>query len=432
MLTMSAENPKPQTIEKQAISEIQTEAPVPVTPENQKVAMAPDPMQAERQLAADAADLAAVQERLGMPISATAPSNAEMRKDPETMSFEAALNGVCEKYPELSEKIKASLETPQLGEHHNEGSKMDSHLSLILKTLESIRDGQLHESLQDVDTQEVLKSIATIQDKENPEKMTVNPMLVEYTFLHDIAKPDCLTLKIEGEKKGAEVTWDQWQKIAAGGEPYQLEGKAITSISYFHPSEGSMGQHGNKGAEMLKAKGVSPEIITAISKHEVAYQFAKINAATYEEHFVKPGFSDEQQKFILAASYIDTMASLGPDGKVDLGNFANLIKSRNNFLLIKQYIDKSTAFRENDLTALKKQDKVLTGEDIEKIVLREEKYNLATFGEKLDALIAGGQISAEEKDQIISTVTSQPKELGKKFGPKMKLIKPLLEQSKEL
>jgi len=65
---MSAEKPpKPETIEKQAIPEIQAEAPVPVTPENQEVAMSPDPMQAERQLATDAAELAAVHERLGIP-----------------------------------------------------------------------------------------------------------------------------------------------------------------------------------------------------------------------------------------------------------------------------------------------------------------------------------------------------------------------------
>lgn len=377
------------------------------------------------------------------------PSAAEMKKAEEAMlddqremsegrekemqkeSLETALSAVCEKFPELSDKIRASLETPQLGEHHNEGSKMDSHLSLILKTLESIRDGQFHESLQDVDTQEVLESIVTQQDEHNPEKSIINPALIEYTFLHDIAKPDCLTLKTEGEKKGVEITWDQWEKIAAGGEPYQLEGKSVTSISYFHPSEGPAGQHGNKGAEMLKDKGVSPEIIMAISKHEVAYQFAKINAATYEEHLVKPGFTDEQQKFILAASYIDTMASLGPDGKAEVGNFANLVKSRNNYLLIKQYTDKGVAFRENEITALKKQDRILTVEDIEKIAPREEKYDLAVFGEKLDALITGGQISAEEKDQILSIVSSQPKDLGKKFGPKMKLIKPLLEQSKE-
>jgi hypothetical protein len=29
--------------------------------------------------------------------------------------------------------------------------------------------------------------------------------LIEYIFLHDIAKPDCLTLKVEGEKNGIEI-----------------------------------------------------------------------------------------------------------------------------------------------------------------------------------------------------------------------------------
>jgi len=178
---------------------------------------------------------------------------------------------------------------------------------------------------------------------------------------------------------------------------------------------------------MLKDKGVPLEIIIAISKHEMAYQFGKINAATYEEHFVKPGFSEDQQKFILVASYIDTMASLGPDGKPNLGNFANLIKSRDNFLLIKRYTDRGIAFRENELVALKKQDKVLITEDVEKIMPRDEKYNLLAFGEKLDTLVSSGQISVKEKEQIISIVSSEPKELGKKFGPKMRFIKPLLE-----
>lgn len=352
-------------------------------------------------------------------------------KEWQEKNFEIALSEVCERYPELSEKIKTSLETPQLGEHHNEGPKMDSHLTLILKNLESIKDGQFHKSLQDRGLQDAMRDIAVRQDKDNPEKLIINPALVDYTFFHDIAKPDSLTLKIEGDKKGVEITWEQWQKIETEGAPYQFEGKLITSISYFHSSEGAAGQHGNKAAEILKDKELPPEIIVAISKHEVAYQFGKINAATYEEHFVKPGFTEDQQKFILVASYIDTLASLGSDGKPDLANFANLVKSRNNLLLIKQYTDKGIAFRENELTALKKQDRVLTAEDVEKIIPREEKYNLSTFGDKLYTLVAGCQISAEEKEQILSTVSSSPKELGKKFGPKMKLIKPLLEQSKE-
>ena len=351
----------------------------------------------------------------------------QREREINAINFETALKDVCEKYPEFSEKIKNSLETLQLGKYHNEGPKMDAHLSLILTTLEQINDGQFHESLKDAGIQEVMKEVAVRQKEGDPEKSIVNPALVDYTFLHDVAKPDCLTLKIEGEKKGIEITWERWKEIEKAGQPYQLDGKPIVSISYFHSSDGVAGQHGNKASEMLKDKGVPLEIIIAISKHEVAYQFGKINAATYEEHFVKPGFSEDQQKFILVASYIDTMASLGPDGKPNLGNFANLIKSRDNFLLIKRYTDRGIAFRENELVALKKQDKVLITEDVEKIMPRDEKYNLLAFGEKLDTLVSSGQISVKEKEQIISIVSSEPKELGKKFGPKMRFIKPLLE-----
>lgn len=182
---------------------------------------------------------------------------------------------------------------------------------------------------------------------------------------------------------------------------------------------------------MLKDQGVPPEILIAISKHEVAYQFVKINAATYEEHFIVPGFTEDQQKFILAASYIDTMASLLPNGKADVGNFLNLINSRNNYLLIKKCLDQGMKFRENELMALKKQDKVLTREDVEKKSLKEEKYNLSVLGEKLDTIVKAGHITFEEKDAILSIISTQPNELGRRFGPKMRFIKPLLEQSEE-
>lgn len=353
--------------------------------------------------------------------------NEKREKVATKVDFEVALNEVCEKYPELSEKIRSSLETPQLGEHHNEGPRMDSHLVLILKTIDSIKDGQFHESVTEAGLKDVMTGVAVRQEAE---KIIINPALIDYTFLHDISKSDCLTLKVEGEKKGVEITWEQWKWIEQSGAPYKLDGKPITSISYFHPSEGAVGQHGNKAAELLKDKKVPMEIISAISKHEVAYQFGKISAAAYEEHFVKPGFSTEQQRFILVASYIDTMASLGQDGQPDLTNFSNLAKSRDNYLLIKQYTDKGTIFRANELAALKKQDRVLTVEDVEKIIPHADKYNLSVLEEKLDTLVFGGQISVGEKEEILSLVSS-PEELGKKFGPKKRLIKPVLEQSKE-
>lgn len=357
--------------------------------------------------------------------------SARRERELQEKKFEITLAEVCERYPELSEEITTSLKVPQLGEHHNEGPRMDSHLSLILQTLESIKDGQFGEALQDPDLKKAIRDLVVIEDPVNHEQSKINPTFVDYTFFHDIDKKDCLTVKIEGEKKGTEISWEQWQAIEKDGAPYQLGGKPITSISYFHSSEGNIGQHGNKAADMLKDKGLPPEIIVAISKHEVAYQFAKINTATYEEHFVKPGFSEDQQKFILAASYIDTMASLGKNGKPDLHNYQNLVQSRNNFLLIKHYVDGGVVFRDNGLAALKKRDAVLTAEDVEKIIQGEDKYNLTAFGDKLDGLVSDQQISAVEKEQILSIVSSSPKELGKTFGPKMKLIKPLLEQSRE-
>lgn len=237
--------------------------------------------------------------------------NKRYTKEWQKINFDKTLLEVCKKYPEFSEKIVRSLETPQLGEHHNEGPTMKSHLSLILMTLEEIKDGKFPESIQDANLKEIIQNITVKRDEDNPKKNIINPELIDYTFFHDIAKPDCLTLKIEEEKGGIEITNDQWKEIEKKGRPYRYNDKLITSISYFHSSEGSSGRHGNKAAEMLKDKGVAPEIIIAIKKHETAYQFSKINAATYEEHFTKSGFSENQQKFILVTSYIDTMATLG-------------------------------------------------------------------------------------------------------------------------
>lgn len=356
----------------------------------------------------------------------------EREREIQERNFKQSLERVIERYPNLGEKIKISLETPQLGEHHNEGPKMDTHLSLILETLRSIKDGNFHETIADQrGLQEMMYNLVATEDPDTSEHTGINPVLVEYTFLHDISKPDCLTLKVEGEKTGIEVSWEQWQEIEKSGQPYRFEDKPVASISYYHQSEGVAGQHGNKAAEMLKDHNVLPAILIAISKHEVAYQFAKINAATYEEHFVKPGFTEKQQQFVLVASYIDTMASLLPDGKADISNFINLVKSRNNYLLIKEYLDQGARFRENELIALKKQDKVLTQEDVEKRILKEEKYNIPLLGEKLEGLVSGGQITDQEKELILSTISSEPNELGRRFGPKMRFIKPLLEQSKQ-
>ncbi len=121
------------------------------------------------------------------------------------------------------------------------------------------------------------------------------------------------------------------------------------------------------GAKLLEQSNVPKHLLAAIRKHEVAYQFSKINALTYEEHFAKSDISSEEQELAIAASYADTMASLRSDGTPDLTNFLFLVRSRKNYLLVRSFLDAGAEFRENDLRALMKQDKVLTQDDIEHI-----------------------------------------------------------------
>jgi len=282
-------------------------------------------------------------------------------------NFRREMAGVCEKYPQLSEKIKRSLETPQLGEYHNEGQRMDSHLSLMLVSLERLIQGNVHEMLVgETELVKIMQGVATAHDEKEPERITIAPACVEYVFFHDIAKPDCLSLKFEDEKKGFDISWQQWKTIESGGEPYRWKGKPIKSISFYHASEGPYGQHGNKGAQALKGKGISRDILTAIHNHEVVFQqFDRISAANYEKHFVEPGFTEDLRNFIFTGSYIDLVSSIRPDGKPNLDRFVNLVRSRNNFLLIQEYMKKGSVFPGNSLVNLKKRNDILTRDDIE-------------------------------------------------------------------
>ncbi|MFA5954569.1 MAG: hypothetical protein WC817_03490 [Patescibacteria group bacterium] len=279
----------------------------------------------------------------------------------EPTQFADALSSVCERHPLFAEKIQQSLEVPQRGAYHREGETMKSHLELVLRTLNDVAQGTFHSTLAPYETlrEEMRRVVVT------PEG-SVSPDMVDYVFLHDIAKMDCLQLKLEGDKNGREVSWEEWQRIAKAGKPFMCDGKAVISIAYFHPSEKSMGQHGNKAAYMLDGQGFSSTMLRAIAKHEVAYQFGKVSAKTYEEHFLKEGFSESEQLYALVASYIDTMGSIREDGNPDLGNFTNLVVSRANLAQLQQAVDGGAVIRENALGYLKKLDHAITEEDIEK------------------------------------------------------------------
>jgi hypothetical protein len=366
-------------------------------------------------------------------VESSAPADVSISERPDARrNFQQALVEVIERHPQLEAAFRRSLESPQIGEYHNEGEKMDSHLALIISTLNDIKSGNFPGEVEPA-TQAILREAALINDaKKGVQK--VNPDMIDYTFMHDISKPDSLTVKAVGEKAGIEITWEQWQGIEKQGKPYKVtkpDGQAaeIASISYYHPSEGEKGQHGNKGAKSLQeTPNISPIILTAIDKHEVAYQFGKINAATYEEHFVTPGYTDEQQKWIVTASYIDTMASLRTDGRPDLKNFTNLVRSRDNYLLIQSVLNTKAVIRDNDLQALKKQDRVLSRADIEKTIVKEKKYNFNMLRTELGLAVEQKQLSEIEREQVIDIVTTDPNSLGKKMGSKMKLLKPILQR----
>lgn len=286
----------------------------------------------------------------------------------ERLEFDHALQFVCERYPELKERIVRSLGTPQLNDHHTEGKTMESHLRLMVEILNDMTEGRFPDLLaEEPEVKELLHRNVVIKDPVQPEREVLNLDMLTYAFIHDIAKPDTLLVKLEGDKNGIEMTLEDWQTTIEHGEFDTLGGKKVVSISYYHPSKKSLGQHGNMGAEILAESAVPRYLLAAIKKHEVAYQFTKINALTYEEHFAKSGLSSAEQELAIIASYADTMASLTTNGTPDLSNFLRLVESRKNYLLVRSFIDAGTEFRENDLRALLKQNKVLTRNDIEQI-----------------------------------------------------------------
>jgi len=249
-----------------------------------------------------------------------------VHRETKDSRFAAVLGDVLERYPGLEVPIQKSLEAPQLGEFHNEGPEVKAHLSLMLQTLEDIKNGKFHEAVQkNQGLKKILEDVVLVQGH-------INPDAVDYVFLHDISKPDTLSLVVEGQKSAVEVTWEEWQNIGKAGRPYKFNGQPVQSIFYNHASEGRLGQHGAKGAELLKGQGVAPDVLAAIAMHDDAYRFDhQPSTAVYKEVFVDSGLSEKQAKFLLAMTYIDSVSCQRPGGKVDLRNFENLLRSRDQF-----------------------------------------------------------------------------------------------------
>ena len=241
------------------------------------------------------------------------------------LSFKNSLQNVCKKYPNLADRIIKSLKVPQLSDFHSEGPKMDSHLRLMLDNVISIYNGDYDDSLIDI-----LEKVICIPDLNNSEELIVNPDIIDYIFLHDSAKPDCLSLKTDINNE-QEITWDQWREIEKNGPPFKFNNQIISAISYCHSSEGIDGNHGKKAANQLECSGISSSLLLVISKHEAACQFGQISAKTFKKLFTGKGYTPKLREFILAVSYIDMMATVGINGNPNMTNYFNLIKSKEEY-----------------------------------------------------------------------------------------------------
>jgi len=380
---------------------------------------------------------------------------------------------------EIRENIERSFLVPQVGDYHNEGMMMDSHLDLIRANIEAIARGEFPEEIP-----------VSIRDAMSRAVARDRKAVDQYVFLHDISKADCLTVKFEGEERA--VTWEQWTgmlsatsdgQAALGGDEAALkrfcEAQGITGIAYWQKGEDGNRKHGEIGAEEVRAAGVVDDetMLAAIEAHEVAYQFEKINMPTYEKYF--SDMTDDQRDFALTASFVDTMSSLRPDGKPDLTNFLALARSKEKaeqFPILLEALGADsraaeevlTAFRAKDqnanklmnelvkglsagkydagviekaVMALRKNDQPLAAENLEKVASRMKEaaklpsYNADKLREGAQVLVDEGVLTAEDLDELVGIAMSDPAGIGRTFGKKlgkhMGRLRGMLEASRE-
>lgn len=341
----------------------------------------------------------------------------------------------------LRAEILESFDVPQFGEHHNEGMCMDTHLDLILDNIAAIRAGEFPDALRE-DVRATMRSVADAYGE----------TLERYAFLHDLSKKDCLTVrKLDGTSE--EPTWSAWKagfSDGAHGDPVAVRKRCkadgVKSIGYFQVGNGKDGrkQHGLAARQALEGReeevGVPTSVLTAIEKHEVAYQFTKPAARKYKEHL--GGLSPEERDLALVASYVDTSASLRKDGRPDLSNFMTLVGSKRNFETIAEAERRLAADtgldRRKVQTAIAKLMDLERGieEGLDALVARLSKecaptsYDPAKLEENFAALVRASVISEEEKAFVVASLAAGDlSAVGRRFGKRMAAVTPALKAS---
>lgn len=368
-----------------------------------------------------------------------------------------------ERLQSLRERITRSFEVPQCGEHHNEGMYMDTHLDLIGNNLENMRAGQFSAEMPE-DVRSLLQTVATEHQE----------TLARYAFLHDISKMDCLMIKYE-DGKAITPTWEEWQTMLPDDLQKQpdperfaafAQAQKIKSIGYYWPEEMAKGvggkkqvtregkKHGQEGADLLRKLGdvgVAQAVLTAIEKHEVAFNFANASSETYQRHF--GSLTDEERGLALVASYSDTVSSFAASGKPDLSNFLHVLDARHNYTLL-QVINADIEIADMQKRGELDGEKVKSvmerirkiadrvPETVQELIVRIKheclptQYDLGLLEQKLSALVAVGTLSEAQKNQMLDMVAagqvrSISKELGKALGRQMQVVYEALQASEK-
>jgi hypothetical protein len=371
----------------------------------------------------------------------------------------------------LREEIEASFDVPQVGDYHNEGMLMDTHLDHILETIDAIADGK-NEQLAELpaSVQELLR-----------ETIGKNRQILErYTLLHDISKNDLLRLTTHEEAEtGAKLedvayTSADWQALVPEDvrrDPVKLlefmqgpdKKKKIVSISYFNktgdktPTGGKVAEgklHGGEGAAKIsRLGGLDPEstetklLMTAIGSHELALGFSDVSQpgdGVDLEKFANKlsGLTEEEFRFALTVNFLDVASSLSLNQKPNLTGFMNILESKRSYeayIRIKEKLNSNSSLDKKKVEAqLNKlfKGKKPVNETAELARLEKEcrptEYDPGKLNEMLQELVGKNALTAEEASEVAALILAdnQP-ELGKKYGKKMGQIRAAMSASEK-
>ncbi|MFA5186235.1 MAG: hypothetical protein WC551_07140 [Patescibacteria group bacterium] len=353
---------------------------------------------------------------------------------------------------ELRKEIEASFDVPQLGDYHNEGMLMDTHLETILSTADAIADGtyewpaELPEDTRKMISGVIGKNRAGIE---------------RYVLLHDIAKKDALRLNTftaapeGGKNEYLSVTAAEWRELVpeeARRDPAKLlaylqsdeRQRKVVGVSYFHkvgdstPSGKTVeadklhGMAGRDAIEALGNTGVDALTLRAIERHEVGFQFTYPDVGKYREFF--GDLTPEERDMVTVSSFLDLAGSFRAGSKPEFGDFYRMLASRRLFenpnykegvvsralFTLRTRMDQAKLGQPFDMwKEIESIEQELIPKEYDQEKLRSGVRSL------LEELVAGSKMKGEELEgsleEIVAGINAglksdQFNSLGKKFG----------------